>query len=116
MNRDDWLARARAVADRHAQAPLEAQAGHGLRPGIERALLAELHALVCAAPLPLLDAFRHCAEETLAARVAPRIDALWEERFGWAPEEDDAAAWLMAAILQVRALDQALAQGLSDTG
>ena len=117
MNRDDWLARARAVADRHAQAPLEAQAGHGLRPGIERVLLAELHALVCAAPLPLLDAFRHCPEEDLAARVEPRIDALWEERFDWAPEaDDDPAAWLMAAIVQVRALDQALAQGLSDAG
>src|SRR4051794_7513084 len=117
MNRDDWLARARAIADRHAQAQPEMQAGHGLRPGIERVLLAELHALVCAAPLPLLDAFRHCPEEALAARVEPRIDALWEERFGWSPEQDDdAAAWLMAAIVQVRALDQALAQGLSDAG
>ncbi|TDH58723.1 hypothetical protein E2C06_31030 [Dankookia rubra] len=117
MNRDDWLARARAIAGRHAQAQPEVRAGHGLRPGIERLLLAELHALVCAAPLPLLDAFRHCPEEALAARVEPRIDALWEERFGWAPEEgDDPANWLMAAILQVRALDQALAQGLSDTG
>jgi hypothetical protein len=46
MNRDDWLARARAIADRHAQAQPEMQAGHGLRPGIERVLLAELHALV----------------------------------------------------------------------
>ena len=62
-------------------------------------------------------AFRHCPEEALAARVEPRIDALWEERFGWAPEAgDDPAAWLMAAIVQVRALDQALAQGLSDAG
>jgi hypothetical protein len=117
MNRYDWLARARATADRHAQAPRSVQAGHGLRPEIERILLAELHALVSAAPLPLLDEFRHWPEEALFARVEPRIDALWEGRFDWAPGEgNDAAAWLVAAIVQVRALDQALAQGLSDTG
>src|SRR5215204_5337652 len=111
MNRHDWLARARVTADRHAQAPSGVPAGHSLRPETERVLLAELHALICAAPLPLLDAFRHCPEEALAARVEPRIDALWEERFDWAPEEEDEpAAWLMAAIVQVRTLDQALAQ------
>jgi hypothetical protein len=117
MNRQDWLACARVTADRHTQAPSAVQAGHGLQPEIERVLLAELHALVCAAPLPLLDEFRHCTEEALAACVEPCIDALWEERYDWAPEEgDDAAAWLMAAIVQLRALDQALAQGLSDAG
>ncbi len=117
MNRQDWLARARATADRHAQAPSSVQAEHGLRPEVERVLLAELHALVSAAPLPLLDEFRHCPEGALAARVEPRIDALWEGRFDWTPEDgDDAAAWLVAAIVQVRALDKALAQGLLDAG
>lgn len=116
MNRRDWLSRVRAMAARHAKVAPGPPYGRGIQPEFERRLLAEIHRLVSAAPLPVLDTFRNCSEEILAAYVNPQVDSVWEGRFGWAVRSNDPEEWLMAAVGQVRALDQALAEGLSDAG
>lgn len=116
MNRREWVSLARAAAERHARTQPGTPAGHGIRPEPERALLAEIHRLILAAPLALLDSFRNRPEQNLTDRVEARIDAIWEGRFDWAAGSADAEAWLAAAIEQIRALDQAIAEGLSDLG
>jgi hypothetical protein len=76
MDRHEWLAHARSIAKRHVQAPRGSNSGDGIRPKTERALLAEMHALVCAAPLQPIDEFRNLPEEALTSRAGPRINIL----------------------------------------
>lgn len=102
-----WMERARALGVAHRDVVREED--HD-----PRTTLYDLHFLLLEAPtLQLRDAMRRFKERQLRDAAARQRLEVEDGRFGWAPDEPDAApeAWAKAAYAQIRALDEHLAEG-----